>query len=80
MNPPAKSPVRSCSNSAENQCSDTPFIGKVKPAGRPLERQDEDRRHRAVQERDEQREERRQRSRSSAAACRDLFACGSALV
>ena len=28
---PAKSPVRSCSNSAWNQCSDVPRIGNVSP-------------------------------------------------
>ena len=28
---PAMSPVRCCSNSASNQCSDTPFRGKVSP-------------------------------------------------
>ena len=30
-NAPAKSPVRSCANSAWNQCSDAPRIGKVSP-------------------------------------------------
>ena len=31
VKPPAKSPVRSCANSAENHLSDTPFSGKVSP-------------------------------------------------
>ena len=60
VNAPAKSPVRSCWNRAWNQCSDVPCIGKVEPAGRPLERQDVDRRHRTVQKGNEQREECRQ--------------------
>ena len=37
-------------NSLPNQCSETPFIGKVRPPSRPLERQHEDRDHRAVEE------------------------------
>ena len=31
VNAPAKSPVRSCANRAENHLSDTPFIGNVSP-------------------------------------------------
>ncbi len=31
VKPPAKSPVRSCWNNAENHRRETPFIGKVSP-------------------------------------------------